>query len=116
MQDKLDAISKNVFQFRDARDWKQFHDPKDLAEAISIEAGELLEKFLWMKPEQSYKPGSKKTAEIKDEIADIIIFTLYLCDELKIDLSQAIENKLISNGEKYPVEKSKGTSLKYKEL
>jgi NTP pyrophosphatase (non-canonical NTP hydrolase) len=116
MEDRLAHISKKVIQFRDERDWKQFHDPKNLAEAICVESGELLEKFLWMSSDKSYIPGSRKLEEIREEVADIMIFTMYLCDTLNIDLLQAVERKIESNAKKYPVEKARGISKKYKEL
>lgn len=116
MEDRLTRILQKAIQFRDERDWKQFHDPKNLAEAICVESGELLEKFLWMSADKSYIPGSRKLEEIKEEVADIMIFTMYLCDTLNIDLPQAVERKIESNAKKYPVEKARGTSKKYKEL
>lgn len=112
----LDEMVKRVIQFRDERDWHQFHDPKNLAEAICIESGELLEKFLWVPSDKSHEIDSKKLDEIKEEIADIMIFLLYMCHGLNIDLSQAVERKIEINDKKYPVEKAKGSSKKYKEF
>ena len=116
MEDKLSVISKKVIQFRDARDWEQFHDPKNLAEAISIESAELLEKFLWTTTDKAYDMDNQKLEDIKEEIADIMIFLIYLCNGLNIDLAQAVESKIEINEKKYPVEKAKGSSKKYKEL
>jgi NTP pyrophosphatase (non-canonical NTP hydrolase) len=116
MEDKLDIIFQKALRFRNERDWKQFHDPKNLAEALSIESGELLEKFLWMSTEKSFDVDNQKLEEIKEEVADIMIYLTYLCDTLNIDLSQAVEKKLDVNNTKYPIGKSKGTSKKYKEL
>ena len=116
MQDRLARISEKAINFRDKRDWKQFHDPKNLAEAISIESGELLEQFLWMSTAESVVPESKKLGEIKEEIADIMIFIIYICDALNIDLPSAVEAKIKVNGKKYPVDKAKGTRKKYKEF
>ena len=116
MEDKLSVISKKVIQFRDARDWEQFHDPKNLAEAISIESAELLEKFLWTTTDKAYDMDNQKLEDIKEEIADIMIFLIYLCDGLNIDLAQAVESKIEINEKKYPVEKAKGSSKKYKEF
>ena len=117
MEDKLTIISEKAIQFRNDRDWKQFHDPKNLAEAISIEAGELLEHFLWIKnADSSFSLEPQKLEEVKEEIADIMIYLLYICDGLKIDLSEAVERKIRINEQKYPVSKSKGTSKKYGEL
>lgn len=116
MEDRLSVISKKVIQFRDARDWKQFHDPKNLAEAISIESAELLEKFLWTTTDKSYDMDNQNLENIKEEIADIMIFLIYLCNGLDIDLAQAVESKIEINEKKYPVEKAKGSSKKYKEF
>lgn len=116
MEDKLSVISKKVIQFRDARDWEQFHDPKNLAEAISIESAELLEKFLWTTTDKAYDMDNQKLEDIKEEIADIMIFLIYLCNGLNIDLAQAVESKIEINEKKYPVEKAKGSSKKYKEF
>lgn len=113
---KLKDLAGN---FRDERDWKQFHNPKDLAEAISIEAGELLELFLW----QSKEDISKKIAEnpeyldkIKDELADVIITSMNFANSLDLDISEIVEAKIEKNNKKYPIEKAKGVSAKYTEL
>ena len=116
MEDRLTRILRKAIEFRDERDWKQFHDPKDLAEAICVESGELLEKFLWMSADESRVRDGHQLEEIKEEVADIMIFTMYLCDALNIDLPQAVERKIESNADKYPVEKARGTSRKYKEF
>ena len=117
MEDRLSNLSERALQFRDARHWKQFHDPKNLAEAISIESGELLENFLWIKnTNKSYSLDSRKLKNITEEAADIMIYLLYLCDALKIDLPQAVVDKIEINEKKYPVDKAKGTSKKYKDL
>jgi dCTP diphosphatase len=116
MNDRLSKISQKAIQFRDERDWKQFHDPKNLAEAISIESGELLEKFLWMTTNESVSPEAHKMGEIKEEIADIMIFLMYLCNSLNIDLPEAVEEKIEINRKKYPIEKARGTHKKYKEF
>ena len=116
MKDSLENIRKKIVEFRDQRDWLQYHDPKNLAEAISIESGELLENFLWKTTEESKKPGSKQLGKIKNEIADIFIFLINLCDVLDIDLIDETNKKVDINNTKYPVEKSKGSSRKYSEL
>lgn len=111
-------IIKQINSFRDARDWQQFHDPKNMAEATVIEASELLEHFLWKNKEEvaEYIKIEKNKDEIADEIADTMNFLLLLSEELKIDLEKAIENKLKKNEKKYPVNKSKGKSTKYTKL
>lgn len=116
MEDRLADVSKKVLHFRDERNWKQFHDPKNLSEAICIESGELLEKFLWKSIEESKTPDKALFLDIKEEVADVMIFLIYLCDTLNIDLLDVIEDKLKSNQGKYPKEKARGTSNKYTEL
>lgn len=111
-----EEIMEKIRAFRDERDWAQFHSPKDMAEAICIEAGELLEHFLWKKPEESTAVAIERKEAISDEIADIAIFLFEMADNLQIDLLQAMENKLAKNAEKYPVSKAKGKNLKYTEL
>jgi dCTP diphosphatase len=115
MDDQLEKIKMSALKFRDDRDWKQFHDPKNLAEAISIEAGELLERFLWLSSEQSKNPGENKLKGIKEEIADIMIYLIYICEAFDINLPNAVEEKIRVNALKYPREKAKGSSKKYRE-
>lgn len=105
-----------IRQFRDARDWLQFHNPKDLAVSIAIEAAELLEEFQWKSPEESKRYAAENRERIADEVADVAIYLLELTDVLGIDLSAAIHAKLDKNERKYPVEKSRGNSKKYTEL
>ena len=108
--DEIKQLTDAVLRFRDARDWAQFHNPKDLALGLSIEASELLECFLW-KDAKAADP-----AKIKEEIADVLIYTLLLAHESKIDLADAVRSKLKRNSEKYPVDKAKGRSDKYDKL
>lgn len=112
----LAAVQKKIIDFRNERDWAQFHDPKNLAEALSIEAGELLENFLWKTTEQSRNLTDEEFANVKHEIADIFIFLAYLCEEYNIDLLHEVECKLSLNEQKYPVHKAKGSNRKYTEL
>ena len=112
----LDVIVKKIIEFRDERDWSQFHCPKNLAEAINIEASELLEIFLWMTTEQSKKLGEAEIQNLKNEIADIFIFMTYLCHHFGIDLLDSVYEKIEKNSVKYPISKSKGSSKKYNEL
>ncbi len=113
---ELEFIQKRILDFRNARDWAQFHDPKNLAEAISIEAGELLENFLWKTVEQSKNLTEEELTNIKHEIADIFTFLTYLCEEFKVDLLKEVEKKIVMNEAKYPVHKAKGSAKKYTEL
>lgn len=113
---KFLALTQKLIAFRDARDWKQFHNVKDLATALSIEAAELQEIFLWKKPEEVTQAVSNKSQEIEDEIADIAAYLLLLCHELDIDLAEAVSAKIDKNAAKYPVEKAKGRHDKYDQL
>lgn len=113
---KLENIIKKLLEFRDERDWLQFHDPKNLAEAITIESSELLELFLWSTIESSYDLDDTKIQSIKNEVADIFIFMAYLCNHYKIDLLEAVEKKIEQNSLKYPINRAKGLSSKYNKL
>ena len=109
----LESIQQKIITFRNERDWAQFHDPKKLAEALSIEAGELLENFLWKTTEQSRNLTADELRNVKEEIADIFIFLTYLSEEFKIDLLKEVENKISVNEARYPVDKAKGSAKKY---
>ena len=111
----LKELKKLVTDFRDARDRKQFHNPKDLATAIAIESAELQEKFLWKSQKESYEIG-KNDPEVKEEISDIFNYILLFADACNIDLSKSIKDKIDKNDKKYPVEKAKGKSEKYNKL
>ena len=116
MESKYDNLRKKIMAFRDARDWAQYHDPKNLASAISIEAAELQEIFLWLSTQASRQLPAAKIDRVKDEVADIFIFLNYLCDALDINLFEAAEDKLAQNALKYPVALSKGSNRKYTDL
>lgn len=103
-------LQKALVDFRDERDWEQFHNPKDLALALSIEAAELNELFLWKKSEEA------NVEKVKDELADVLAYALLLADKYNFDINEIVLNKIKKNAEKYPVDKSKGTSKKYNEL
>ena len=109
-------VVEKIRAFRDARDWMQFHHPKDMAVGLAIEAAELMELFLWKNDQEQTKIVELKREQIEDEIADIGMFLLELADNLNVDLLSAIEAKIEKNAQKYPVEKSKGRSVKYTEL
>ena len=106
----INEITQKLIKFRNDRDWEQFHNPKDLALAISIEAGELLEEFLWKDPKNANK------MKVKEELADIFAFAFLLAEKYDFDVKQIILEKIRKNGEKYPVDKAKGTAKKYNEL
>lgn len=104
--------------FRDDRDWKQFHHPKDLAAAIAIEAGELQEQFLWKTNDEvaADLAAPARRRAVVDEVADVLICTLLLADCLGIDIDRAVREKTATNAKKYPVSKARGTARKYTEL
>ena len=102
-----------ILKFRDDRDWKQFHNPKDLAISISLEASELLEVFQWSGAETS---SNNKIEEIKEELADVVNYCVLMADACGLDLDEIVQTKIEKNNEKYPVEKSKGNSDKYDKL
>ena len=110
MSDIQDLIDLLV-QFRDERDWGQFHDSKNLALALSIEATELNELFLWKKDSESEQIDRER---LKEELADVFAYALMLAEKNGLSVSEIVKEKIIKNAQKYPVEESKGTSTKYK--
>lgn len=106
----IKEITAELLKFRNERDWEQFHNPKDLALAINIEAGELLEEFLWKKHEDA------KKEKIKEELADVFAYAFLLAEKYDFDVKKIVLEKIKKNGEKYPVSKAKGTSTKYTDL
>lgn len=115
MQD-LPALTLKVTEFRDERDWKQFHNPKDVAISLMLESAELLELFQWKDPEATLETASIRKPELADELADVLYYVLLMAHDLDIDLSQALIAKLAKNAEKYPVDKARGSNKKYTEL
>jgi NTP pyrophosphatase (non-canonical NTP hydrolase) len=109
----IKILIDELFKFRDARNWAQFHNTKDLAIAISIEAAELNELFLWKTTEESELVDRNK---LKEELADVFAFSLLLAGKHGFDVKEIVLEKIRKNNEKYPVEKSKGTAKKYNEL
>ncbi len=107
---ELDKIITELIKFRDERDWKQFHNPKDLAVALSIEAAELLEAFLWKNFSEA------KIEKIKEELADIFAYAFLLADFYHLDVKSILMEKIEKNKKKYPIEKSKGSAKKYDQL
>lgn len=112
----LELLRQRIREFRDARDWMQFHTPKNLACSICIEAAELLEHFQWLDPGAPGAAPPEKQEAIAQEIADIATYLIELADNLGIDLQQAILAKLKINEQKYPVAKARGSAKKYTEL
>lgn len=114
--DSLAALRDRLRAFVAERDWDQFHNPKNLAMAMVVEAGELMEHFQWLTPEQADRLPPETLAEVEHEIADVLIFLVELADRLRIDPLAAAERKLALNAQKYPVEKARGRATKYDKL
>lgn len=104
----MDELKSELITFQKERDWKKFHTPENLAKSISIEAAELLEHFQWGK---EYDEN-----EVADELADVLIYCIYMADALDFDIKEIIQNKMAKNALKYPVDKSKGNAKKYTEF
>jgi dCTP diphosphatase len=116
-------LSDSLLQLRDAlrafaaeREWDQFHSPRNLATALSVEAAELLEPFQWLTDEQSRSLPPDARAAVEQELADVLLYLVRLADKLDVDLAAAARAKIARNAEKYPVEKSRGSSRKYDTL
>lgn len=107
---EISKITEELRKFRDERDWAQFHNSKDLALALSIEASELLELFLWKTAEEA------DADKVKEELADVFAYAFMLADKYDLDVSQIMQEKLTKNNLKYPVTKAKGSAKKYNEL
>tara|TARA_Y100000588_G_scaffold89671_1_gene96262 strand:- start:3975 stop:4370 length:396 start_codon:yes stop_codon:yes gene_type:complete len=114
----ISQLKERIRSFADARDWEQFHSPKNLGMALASEAGELMEHFLWVDLEESRRvcDDTAKRGLIADELADVLIYALRFADVAGIDAAEAVFTKLARNEERYPVEKAKGSSRKYNEL
>jgi NTP pyrophosphatase (non-canonical NTP hydrolase) len=118
MASELDSFQERICAFVRERDWEQFHTPKNLAMALAGEAAELMELFQWLTPEQSaaIMTDAKRAEAVRDEVADILFYTLRVADVLGIDLFRAVDAKMAKNAAKYPVELAKGKATKYDEL
>ena len=112
----LHSLSAQVIAFRDERDWKQFHNAKDVSISLLLEASELLEHFQWKDAQQTERTALEKRAEIGAELADVLYYTLLLAHDLNIDLADALQSKLQVNAAKYPVDKARGSNKKYTDL
>jgi NTP pyrophosphatase (non-canonical NTP hydrolase) len=106
----MQELTQVLVDFRNARDWEQFHNPKDLALALSIEAAELNEAFLWKKPEEA------DMEKVREELADVFAYALLLANSCGLDVNEIVKAKVAKNELKYPVDKSKGSAKKYNEL
>lgn len=113
---QLDSLADRIVAFRDERDWQQFHNPKDLALSLVLEAGEVLELFQWKTGPDIDAVARERRTDLADELADVLYYTLLMARDAGIDLEQALLEKLKRNAENYPVEKAKGSSKKYTEL
>jgi len=112
----MKKLIKKILKFRDARDWKQFHNPKDLAISLSLEASEVLEHFQWKSEKEIYEYVKKNKNEIGKELADVLYWVLLMSNDFNIDIEKISELKLKENAKKYPIKKSKGKYVKYTNL
>ena len=112
----MEDLTKKVVDFRDARDWKQFHNPKDDAISLILEAGELLEHFQWKNEKEITEHVRSHKEDIGDELSDVLYWVLVMANDLNINITKAFENKLKKTGKKYSISKSKGNHKKYTEL
>jgi NTP pyrophosphatase (non-canonical NTP hydrolase) len=111
----IKSVQQTLREFAQARDWEQFHSPKNLAAALAVEAAELLEPFQWMREEDSRRLAERPAdyAQVEEEMADVMIYLLRLADQLGIDLERAVAEKIRKNGEKYPIALAFGNAVKY---
>ena len=116
VNDSISHLTARIQAFVDARDWRRFHNPKDLAVAVCAEAGELMQHFVWQQPDQVDARASARREEIASEIADVAILLFELADNLDLDLGEVIQRKIDRNEIRYPVEKARGNNRKYNEF
>jgi len=114
-EDRLTELQRRVAAFAAARDWDQFHSPKNLAMALSVEAAELVEEFQWLTEQQSRALDPDRRERVRLEMADVLIYLLRIADKLDIDLARAAADKLVLNEQKYPADRVRGSSRKYTE-
>lgn len=112
----LADMQKRVIEFRDVRDWEQFHNPKDLAVSLLLESAEFLEHFQWKSSDEIKQHLKVKGNDVSDELADVLYWVLLIAHDMKIDLPKAFARKMAQNEKKYPVQKAKGKHAKYTEL
>ncbi len=112
----IKQITAEIRKFRDERDWAQFHNHKDLALSLVLEASEVLEHFQWKSPQEVERHAQENKDELADELADVAMYLFELADNIGVDLGPAIVNKMKKNALKYPVEKAKGKHTKYNKL
>ncbi len=112
----IDGLTRKVIAFRDARDWRQFHNPKDVALSLVLEAGEVMEHFQWRNEADIKEYLKTNKSLVGEELADVLYWVLLLSHDLGIDIEKALAGKLVKNGKKYPLKKAKGSKKKYNEL
>ena len=112
----INELTKRIIAFRDDRDWKQFHNPKDVALSLVLEASEVLEHFQWKNKEEIEKYIRTNKKDIGEELADVLSWVLLMSHDLEINILDALENKIKKNEQKYPIEKAKGRYTKYNKL
>lgn len=112
----MKKLTEKILKFRDARNWKQFHNPKDVAISLSLEASEVLEHFQWKSQEEIIEYVKKNKKEIGKELADVLYWVLLMSHDLGIDIKKSSELKLKENAKKYPIKKSRGKHTKYNQL
>lgn len=112
----IQDLTNRIVAFCNARDWRQFHNPKDLALSLALEAGEVMEHFQWKNAEEMEAYVKTHRTEIGEELADVLYYVLLMGNDLEIDVLKALEKKMDKNEEKYPVDKAKGVHTKYTEL
>ena len=116
MTDPLHSLAQQLREFARARDWEQFHSPKNLASALVVEAGELLEHFQWLTEQQSRELPPDKREAVAAEMADVLLYLIQLASNLGIDLADAARRKMVVNEQRYPVDRARGSSRKHDEL
>ena len=114
--DALSSLREKLRRFARERDWDQYHSPKNLAAALCVEAAELLEHFQWCTDNESKALPAGQLAEVQEEMADVLLYLVRLADKLDVDLFEAANNKIVSNAQKYPVDKARGNNRKYTDL
>jgi dCTP diphosphatase len=114
--DPIERLRRDLRRFAADRDWEQFHTPKNLAIALSVEVGELLEHFQWLTADESERLSANALVQVRQELADVFLYLIRLADRLNVDLSAAARDKLTINAQKYPPDRARGTAKKYTEL
>jgi dCTP diphosphatase len=116
MQDKIESLQQRIIDFRNKRDWKQFHNPKDIALSLVLEAAEVLEHFQWKNDKEVQEHVIRHKEDIGEELADVLYWVLLMSHDIGLDIVEALNKKLLKNEQKYPVDKARGSHLKYNKL